>query len=117
MKKALIIAGAQGSGKTSRARVEAVGRYIETNYAQISEPFGLDVVMRSDPDTVIVDNMPNHAEAWLMAKQLITSETIRISEKCKEARLVKTPNFIFCTSSDNPLLLDLEDRRFSVVEL
>jgi hypothetical protein len=117
MKKALIIAGAQGSGKTLRARVEAVGRYVETNYAQISEPFGLDVVMRSEPDTVIVDDMLNHAEAWLMAKQLITSEKIRISEKCKEARLVQTPNFIFCTDSDNPLPLDLEYRRFSVIKL
>lgn len=117
MEKALIITGDQGSGKTLRARAEAVGRYVETNYAQISEPFGLDVVIGSEPDTVIVDDMPGNVEAWLMAKRLVTSEKIQINERCKKVRLVKTPNLIFCTNSKNPLPIDIEDRRFSVIKL
>lgn len=117
MKKALVITGRQGSGKTLRARVEAYGRYVETNYQQISEPFGLSVVMSDNPDTVIVDDMPSDYVEWIKAKALITSEKILINEKYKSPRFVKTPHFIFCTSSEIPLPAVVNDRRFQIVSL
>lgn len=117
MKRALIITGEQGSGRTSRARVEAHGSYVETTYDRIKGLGGIDRVLASEPDTVIVDEMPPQSVAWQYAKALVVSEEVVVNVPYEKRKFVKTPNFIFIADAEDPFALGMEPRRFEVIRL
>jgi len=113
---AIIITGPEGCGKTSLAKViaESCGSYAMVQMT--------DIFMSSFPDhnalkkdTVIVDDFnPNFIAS---AKNLISVDTIHVNRKCRDPEQVATPNFIFCTGSLDALKLDMDDRRFTVINM
>jgi len=117
---ALVLAGPQGSGRTSAA-IEAakpMGTYKVCDFARLCTPFGLSDAMREKPRTLIVDNVPASVGGHMdRLKGLITSKTMMVDRKMQEPEQVKTPNFIFITGAANPLSLDGNDRRFMVVNM
>lgn len=116
-KRALVLIGPPGSGKTTKARelASARGAYCEIEGPQLDSPF--QDWLDEKAKTVIVDGFPNGAEARRKLKALITSDRIQVNRKMQKPFDRPTPNFIFCTSEWNPLCLSESDRRFRIVHL
>lgn len=117
---ALVIAGPQGCGKTTLAHAIArrYGRTADSTMPAILSSFALgDLLYPSAPATVVVEGFAqNRVElAWL--KELVSSPEIRIDRRLDATRLVKTPNFIFCTGDVDALKLAGDSRRFHVIRL
>ncbi len=117
---ALVLAGPQGCGKTTLARkiAEAHGTYREINATDLETPFHLGNALVDEPRTLIVEGIPTHPETMARVKAMLTSSSgLHVLEEKGIRRMVKAPNFIFCTGDANPLKLGPDDRRFRVVRL
>lgn len=115
---ALVLTGPQGCGKTAMARqiAAAHGSYREIEAADLDLPFRLGNALFDDPCTLIVEGAPARIETMNYVKAMLTNGIAVLEEKGIR-RLVKAPNFIFCTGDANPLNLGSDERRFRVVKL
>jgi hypothetical protein len=114
--KAMVIVGAQGTGKSTAARKAAAlhGRYVETTYQELRHPFGLGRALASQPDALIVDEMPASRAAWDWAKALITELEPLVHQPLKAPFRVRAPCvFIFIAQDMLPVS---PDRRFEILE-
>ncbi len=114
--EAMVIVGPQGAGKTTAARKAAArhGRYVETTYQELRDPFGLGRALTSQPDVLIVEEMPASPEAWALAKALITERELLVNEKHKVARRVRAPGLFIFTSQHWP---PMSPRRLQIIEI
>ncbi|HEY3432524.1 MAG TPA: DUF5906 domain-containing protein [Rhodocyclaceae bacterium] len=117
--QALVIVGAQGSGKTTLARkiAERYGSFIEVSADRLESHQGLNDLLAHAKQTVIVEGFPENKEQQCWLKALITTPTIKVEKKYGVAETVKVPNFIFCTSDADPLPKIEPGRRFRVIKL
>jgi cytidylate kinase len=119
--KAILIQGPAGSGKTKLAKVMAKMAGLPYSVVSVSElnrgPFALAGVLLPEPKTVIVEEFTGSDSDLQLAKSLVTSKEIEVPVQGQASRVIKTPNFIFCSGSKNPLNLGEGDRRFEVVNL
>jgi energy-coupling factor transporter ATP-binding protein EcfA2 len=116
-KKALVIVGPQGSGKSLLARkiAESLGTYAETCFSVLSSPFDLGVLLMGKPATLILEEFSHQRVIRNGLKNLITSDTMLMCRRGQMDTTVPTPNFIFC--SGDPLPMGVDDRRFHVVHM
>ena len=117
--QALVITGPHGCGKTTLARKIAArhGTFAEIEAHELSTRFGLGRALAEEPNTLIVEGFPDNEETLAEVKAALTGNTILCNLKYQEPRIVKSPNFIFCSSDENALHLDAKDRRSFVVRL
>ena len=117
--QAMVITGPQGCGKSTLARKIAGkhGRFVETDAHQLETRRGLNELLASEPRTVICEGLPESEDTQATLKALITGQTFKVDRKYGATKMVKAPNFIFCTCDADPLTLMAADRRFHVVEL
>jgi Holliday junction resolvasome RuvABC ATP-dependent DNA helicase subunit len=118
--EALVIVGKQGSGKSILARQIAAktgGHCREAGVHELERPFDRGILLADQPDTLIIDGLPKTREVIEMLKGLITSDTVLVDFPGQKSRIVKTPNFIFCSGDRDPLLAGMSDRRFHIVHI
>lgn len=122
--KALIITGGRGVGKTTMAIETAVehGTYKTTSLRGMQEGnFALGRILDGEPDTVIIEDalneFTNTQKVIDTLKQLIVFPKTIIDRKGMVPVKVRTPNFIICTGVIDPLKIDANDRRFTIVSL
>lgn len=117
--QALVICGPQGSGKTTLARKIAArhGTYAQIDALQLTGHFGLGDALSGETKTLIVDGIPESRKALKEIRAALTNETITIHQRYQNPKIVKSPNFIFCSGAENPLPWDAQDRRFVVIRL
>lgn len=110
--KTLIIRGPQGCGKNLLAKSITGDDSIQVTGYELDEPFN---GFMSKASTIIVEEWPDIDFGNL--KRLITSQEIRVIEKMKEPKTIKTPQFIFCTSNKDVIPVDKQDRRFFIIDM
>jgi MoxR-like ATPase len=116
--KALVIKGAQGSGKTLLATqlAKAEGVYSNDHIEQVFGKNTFNHWLNELPDVVIVEGAPKPKHIDVI-KSMIANDKITHNRKGKEPVEVKTPMFVFCTSDPELLNFGAQDRRFYVLEL
>lgn len=120
MKTALVVFGGQGTGKSML--FEAVAK-IYGEYASIVGQTQIDSVYTgwaSRKLFVIADEVLSQRDARVIKnrlKSLITGDQIIIEEKYRQARTEQNSmNLVFLSNENTPVVLEQDDRRFTVVE-
>ena len=120
MKTALVVFGGQGTGKS--LLFEAVAK-IYGEYASIVGQTQIDSVYTgwaSRKLFVIADEVLSQRDARVIKnrlKSLITGDQIIIEEKYRQARTEQNSmNLVFLSNENTPVVLEQDDRRFTVVE-
>lgn len=120
MKTALVVFGGQGTGKSML--FEAVAK-IYGEYASIVGQTQIDSVYTgwaSRKLFVIADEVLSQRDARVIKnrlKSLITGDEIIIEEKYRQARTEQNSmNLVFLSNENTPVVLEQDDRRFTVVE-
>jgi energy-coupling factor transporter ATP-binding protein EcfA2 len=117
--RALVLTGPEGCGKSTAARglASRAGAYAEIDARHLDSAFGLSRAMQNSPNTVIVEGLPSLAALITVARALKDGE-IELNAQGRPPRIVKTPNFIFCSGDADAFCGDANaDRRFWVVKL
>lgn len=120
MKTSLVVFGGQGTGKSML--FEAVAK-IYGEYASIVGQTQIDSVYTgwaSRKLFVIADEVLSQRDARVIKnrlKSLITGDQIIIEEKYRQARTEQNSmNLVFLSNENTPVVLEQDDRRFTVVE-
>jgi len=120
MKTALVVFGGQGTGKSML--FEAVAK-IYGEYASIIGQTQIDSAYTgwtSRKLFVIADEVLSQRDARVIKnrlKSLITGDQIIIEEKYRQARTEQNcMNLVFLSNENTPVVLEQDDRRFTVVE-
>lgn len=120
--RALVLTGAQGSGKATLARIIASkhGSYVEIAAQQLDRAITTEAALKTEPFTLVIEGLPDTDDTAVLAriKALITEpQTLLRSRKGSQPRLIQAPNLIFCTSDlAHPFLLE-QSRRLTVIHL
>lgn len=117
--QALVLVGPQGCGKTEKARQIAGrhGTFAEFCAAQLEENRQFLDLLDRELDTVVVDGIPTRPATQAKIKELLNTEAVAIRRPYSAPRMVKAPNFIFCTNGGDPLPGVDGNRRFFVVRM
>lgn len=120
--KAILIVGMAGAGKTRRAKEEAEkrgGNYVVTELKEIQTEMGRARIMKSNPNTVIVEGLPVSVfKKPEKLKMLVGGDAIVARERFKNPVLVKLPMLIFTMLAPAPPKTeDTIWQRFEVVEV
>lgn len=112
--KALVITGAQSSGKSRLARLIAsqYGRTAEIRADDLTSPFALGEVLSSKPDVLIVEGECNSTHL----KRMITEKSIVIHRKGLAPSRVSSPRVIVVSNSASVQPLFDGARRYQVLE-
>jgi energy-coupling factor transporter ATP-binding protein EcfA2 len=123
-KKALLIVGPEGSGKSILAGILAHSDGDDLridSHEFFNNPFALGS-LQDNIQTVIVEDVvykdiiaDNDVTDFI--KNLITQDNIDVQEKNKPPRVITTPNFIFTTGDATCLYLPTDCRRFRTIEI
>lgn len=116
---ATVIAGPEGSGKTTLARelAGAHGSFIETDARVLISPFHLGHALANKPATIIVDEVPARLITTHETRRMIADERVVLHRKGRPEEVVATPQFIFCTRDADELRLHPADARLHIVWL
>lgn len=118
--QALVLVGPQGCGKTEQARqiADRHGTFAEFCAATLEDNRQFIDILGRELDTVVVDGVPTRPATQAKIKELLSTEAAAIRRPYSAApSMVKAPNFIFCTSSGDPLPGVDGNRRFFVVRM
>jgi energy-coupling factor transporter ATP-binding protein EcfA2 len=123
-KKALLIVGPEGSGKSILAGILAHsegGHLTISAHEFMTNPFALGSSVE-DINTVIVEgviykDIIADNDVTDFVKHLISQNHMEVNQKNKPVRIVNTPNFIFTTSDATCLYLPSHCRRFRTIEI
>jgi|GEM_PF-6787485 len=118
---AVILHGLQGSGKTMLGYATG-GVYGATNFSEIkqTELHGSFNSWSARKQFILADEIISSDRRADMAqvKSLITQDEVTVNEKYKPTyRLRDTANFLFASNSTTPLVLEADDRRFTVIRV
>ena len=123
-KTAIFITGDQGTGKTALARTlaESLGTFETIDYENMNfgpryGGRGWNEIIKTSPDTVIVEGVKNHPSMFDFLRPLISNETMQLELKCKDPTIIKTPNFIFVSQDPKPIKIPEDDLRFYVIKV
>ena len=111
----IVIWGKQASGKTTLAQsiAKSRGSYDMALMSDLFRPFGL--VFAPNVKTVIVEGFYGSEKELVKMKSLISEDKVLVERKGRNPKLEKMPNFIFCSGDKNPIPLDIEERRFIII--
>lgn len=122
--KALIITGAEGSGKTTLAIAIALayGDFATSTLRDMKEHrFAFSESLINQPNTIIIEDDLNELFSckshFSFIKSLIFKEKTQLERPGQKPILFNTPNFIFCTGSMNAIKISVNNRRFTIIDL
>lgn len=116
-KKALVLWGEQGSGKTTFAQnvAQGNGTFAVVNWQVFQYVGGTYQYICENESTLIIEDTPIDKKTWATIKALATQKTLTINSKNQPPRHVPMPRLIFICNEKPPIPED--SRHFKLIEI